>query len=247
MYSHQIPEDKKDMYAMSRAEDVEASYKDLAEVCGRIRNKNAAWAISFLGLAADGAIPVLFKRNNKNLGHRRELGGRKGRYPMKAAKAVLKALNSAIANSVIKGLSEDLVVIHACANMKHSYPRLQAKGRRFRQAYQTARIEIIVKEKVETPVERRKERAEKAKKVQKPKEVPASGTTGTALPASGEKHEHPHEHAHEPHTHEPKTAEDVKAQEVQAQKDSEAKEAVAQAQKKERKTRKEKPEERRNE
>ncbi|MFA6530954.1 MAG: 50S ribosomal protein L22 [Candidatus Micrarchaeia archaeon] len=163
MYSYTIPEDKKDMYAASRAEDVESSYKDLAQVCGRVRGKTAQWAVSFLELASTGAVPILYKRHNKNLGHRRELGGVKGRYPWKAAKAVLKTLLSALANSQVKGLSEDLVIVHICANRKHVYPRLSPKGRRFRQNYDTSRIEVIVKEKVESSRDEKKARMEKAK------------------------------------------------------------------------------------
>lgn len=169
MYSYTIPEDKKDMYAMARAEDVEASYRDLSEVCGRIRNKDCARAVAFLEKAATGEIPVLFKRHNKKLGHRRELGGAKGRYPMKAAKAVLKALNSAIANSRVKGMSEELTIVHACANKRHDYPRMSAKGRRSMQHYATSRIEIVVKERVELPKDERKRRIETLKSAAKPK------------------------------------------------------------------------------
>lgn len=186
MYSYTIPEDKKDMYAASRSEDVESSYKDLAQVCGRIRNKNAQWAVSFLELASEGAVPILYKRHSKNLGHRRELGGAKGRYPWKAAKAVLKALMSAIANSQVKGLSENLVVVHVCANRKHVYPRLSPKGRRFRQNYDVSRIEVIVKEKVESSREERKARAEKAKAKAAPKQKPAEEAKPESKPAQSE-------------------------------------------------------------
>jgi large subunit ribosomal protein L22 len=206
--SYQIPEDKKDMFAVSRAEDVEASYRDLSQVCGRITNKSAKWAVEFLELAAEGAVPVLFKRHNKKLGHRRELGGRKGRYPMKSAKAVLKTLKSAIANATVKGLGEELIVVHAAANGKFVYPRLSPKGKRFRQNYGVSRIEIVVKEKVESTPESRKERKEKAKKKAAPKEekhdhkheghVHADEKTGPKKEdTTPHTHEHHHEHKHE--------------------------------------------------
>jgi large subunit ribosomal protein L22 len=205
MYSYTIPEDKKDMYAMARAEDVEASYKDLAEVCGRIRNKNCAKAVVFLEMASEGIIPVMFKRHNKKLGHRRELGGAKGRYPMKAAKAVLKALNSAIANSRVKGLGEELIIVHACANKLHEYPRMSPKGRRFRQDYSTSRIEIVVKEKVELPSDERKRRREAVKEKAKP-ETPKAETAEKAEVKTEAKQ--PEKKAEEktdkPHAHEDK-------------------------------------------
>ena len=59
--------------ASARLEGVDASYKDLSEVCGRIRRKNSAWALTFLEKAAAMEIPVLYRTHNTKLGHRREL------------------------------------------------------------------------------------------------------------------------------------------------------------------------------
>jgi len=140
-YSLEIPEN----CASARLEGVNASYKDLAEVCGRIRNKNSAWAVSFLGKAAEGEVPVLYKRHNKNLGHRRELGGRKGRYPEKAARIVLKLLQSAMANGKVLGLGDEYTILAASATKKDIYPRMSPKGRRMRMSLQTSRVEIVLK------------------------------------------------------------------------------------------------------
>lgn len=71
-YSSEVP----DNCARARVEGVNASYKDLSEVCGVIRNKKTDWAVSFLEKASEGTVPVRFRRHNRNLGHRRELGGR---------------------------------------------------------------------------------------------------------------------------------------------------------------------------
>ncbi len=170
--------------AMARSESVNASFKDLAEVCGRIRGKNADWAISFLEKAAEGTIPVLYRRHNKKLGHRRELGGKQGRYPKKAAKAVLKVLNSAIANGRVKGLGDEYSILSAVANKKLSYGRVAPKGRWARSDYETSRIEIILKSLSEVPKgvevtppkkeEKPEKKAEPKKEApkEKPKEVP---------------------------------------------------------------------------
>ncbi|MBS3068328.1 50S ribosomal protein L22 [Candidatus Micrarchaeota archaeon] len=144
-YSYTVDEKELENHAFSRAEGVEASYKDLSQVCGCINGRKVAWALDFLQKAAEGSIPILYKKFNTNLGHRRELGGSKGRYPKKAALAVLKAIKSVAANARIKGLSEDLTIVHVLANKKDSMPRMQPKGRRFRSDYETARIEVIVK------------------------------------------------------------------------------------------------------
>lgn len=139
-----MPENS-ELCASARVEGVNASYKDLAEVCGRIRNKKTDWAVSFLEKAAEGEIPILFRRHNKNLGHRRELGGRKGRYPWKAARIVLKTLQSAMSNGKNLGLGEVYTIIAASANKKDIFPRMAPKGRTARSYLVTSRVEIILK------------------------------------------------------------------------------------------------------
>ena len=139
----------KDRIASARVEDVNASFKDLAEVCGRIRNKSTDWAVDFLEKAAKGEVPVMYKRHNKKLGHRKELGGKKGRYPKKAAKIVLNVLKSAIANAIQKSMSTDLIIKHSSANKKHGYGRMASKGGQMRSDLETARVEIVLVEKGE--------------------------------------------------------------------------------------------------
>ncbi|MEW6748620.1 MAG: uL22 family ribosomal protein, partial [Candidatus Micrarchaeota archaeon] len=139
-YSSNIPEN----CACARLESVNASYKDLSQVCGRIRSKKTGWALVFLEKAADGEIPVLYNKHNRNLGHRRELGGRKGRYPKKAAAVVLKLLRSAIANGHAKGLGSEYTIFAASANKKEIYPRMASKGRQARSYLETSRIEIVL-------------------------------------------------------------------------------------------------------
>lgn len=165
MYSWKPDDDE--FVANARVEGVDASFKDLVEVCGNIRRKKAADALFFLEKAADGKAAVLYKSSNKHLGHRKELGGKKGRYPKKAAKIVLAVLKNALNNAAQKGLlQENLFVAHACANKKFNYPRLQAKGRRTRHDYATARVEIVLIEKGE----KKKEEAKEPKKMEKPEQ-----------------------------------------------------------------------------
>lgn len=162
MYSWRPDDDE--FAANARVEGVDASFKDLVEVCRNIRRKKAADALSFLEKAADGKAAVLYKSNNKHLGHRKELGGKKGRYPKKAAKIVLAVMKNALNNAAQKGLvQENLFVAHACANKKFNYPRLQPKGRRTRHDYATARVEIVLIEKGE----KKKEEAKEPKKMEK--------------------------------------------------------------------------------
>ncbi len=137
-------------HAKARLEYVNASYKDLCAVCDNIRYLSAQDAVQFLVLVSKMLIPVYYRHWNKKLGSRRELKGKKGRYPQKAAKYVLKTLRSALANAEEKGLDiTTLVVAHAAANKKTSYPRLAPKGRRMRADLTFSRIEIVLEERPE--------------------------------------------------------------------------------------------------
>ncbi len=152
----------------ARLEGVDASFKDLCAVCDNIRHLVVDDAFSLLEMASEGKIPIYYRRHNKRLGHRRELGGRKGRYPKKAAKIVLKVLKAAVASAMQKGVKGELFVLHAAANKKGTYPRLAPKGRRIRSDYEVSRVEIIVAGIEE--VELDKGSQEEAKKVEEKKE-----------------------------------------------------------------------------
>ena len=128
--------------AKAQQYNIDASFKDLCAVCDNIRGMPSEDAVKYLDAVADGH-PVLYRRWNKKLGHRRELGGQKGRYPIKAAKYVAMVLQNAIANATAKGLANPKV-IHAAANKQAIYPRMQAKGRQIRADYETAKVEIIL-------------------------------------------------------------------------------------------------------
>jgi len=189
--------------ASARTEGVNASYKDLTEVCGRIKGKDAAWAQEFLEKASKGEIAVLYKRHNKRMGHRRELGGKKGRYPKKASKILLKLLKSAIHNGMVKGLGDKYKIIAASANKKDSYPRVASKGGWMRSDYETARVEIVLKglETVPKGVEVTPPKKPEAKKEPEKKAEPKKEEKKEEKP----KEEKPKE---EPKKEEPKKAEE---------------------------------------
>lgn len=172
-------------FAKARVEGVNASYKDLAEVCGNIRRKGVDAAVALLEDAAGGRVPLRYRSHNTRMAHRKELMGQKGRWPVKAAGIVLKCLQSAIANARVKGLSEELIVAHACANKKETYMRYSSKGRRNISRLQTSRVEVVLKEKEEGKKKRveegKKKKAEEAKK-------PAKGE-GAKAPVEGKKGE----------------------------------------------------------
>ena len=110
-------------FAKAQVHDVDASFKDLCAVCDAIRRKDTEEALELLEKVAGGDWPILYRTHNKHLGHRHELGGKKGRYPQKSAKIVLKLLKNAIANAEFKGV-DGLVVKHAAANKHSIFPRM---------------------------------------------------------------------------------------------------------------------------
>lgn len=154
--------------AFARLEGANASYKELCEVCGRIRGKHADWALSFLNKVAAGEAAVFYKKFSKKIGHRRELGGKKGRYPRKAAKIILKLLKSAMANGRARGLGEKYKIIGICANKKTEFPRVAPRGGWMRSNYELSRIEVVLRaleqpQKVEVTLPQKKtESAEKS-------------------------------------------------------------------------------------
>lgn len=171
-YSYEIREEAD--FAKARTEDVNASYKDLSQVCYNIRRKPAEAAVKLLEEAKAMKRPIRYRSNNTGMGHRKELQGQKGRWPVKCVGIVLKCLKSAIANAGEKGLSEDLIVVHASANKKRSHMRYASKGRRNVSKLETARVEIVLREKLESKKERVAETTKKkAEAPAAPKAAPA--------------------------------------------------------------------------
>ncbi len=86
------------------------------------------------------AVP--FKRFIQDLGHKAGMSA--GRYPQKAAKEILRLLNSVEANAQVKGLdTSNLKIIKILAN-KASIP---STGRRHRGAAKRTHVEVEVRER----------------------------------------------------------------------------------------------------
>jgi len=145
-YSMQIDEKDAARFAKAQLYDVDASFKDLGMVCANIRGKSVEKAEELLDKASRMEMPIHYTKHNKKLGHRGEIGGKKGRYPVKSVKLVQQVLKNAVANANTRGLLGELKVVHAAANKQDIYPRIAPRGRWRRNNYETARIEIILKE-----------------------------------------------------------------------------------------------------
>ena len=110
-------------------ENINASFKDLCAVADAIRYKTVSQASGILNGVVNDGKAIAYRRHNKGMGSRHELGGKKGRYPSKCAKIVQKVLNNAIANAKREGLeTENMFVVHSSANKMAIATRNPPKG-----------------------------------------------------------------------------------------------------------------------
>jgi len=116
------------------AREIRVSHKAAREICRTIKGMMLTQAKLYLEDVSVKKKPVPFRRFNKKLGHRHGLERAfAGRYPVKAAREILKVLIGAEANAENKGLDTDrLRIIHAATNqgmkVKRSLPRAQGRN-----------------------------------------------------------------------------------------------------------------------
>jgi len=133
--------------------EVRVSHKNTREVCRTIKGMMLTQAKTYLRdvMAKKKAVP--YKRFTKKLGHRHGLEKAfVGKYPIKAAKQVLRVLEGAEANAENKGLDTDrLRIIHAAASqgMKLKRFKPRAQGRATPKFEILCHIEIALEEKPE--------------------------------------------------------------------------------------------------
>ncbi|MEM3626882.1 MAG: 50S ribosomal protein L22 [Candidatus Bathyarchaeia archaeon] len=134
--------------------EVRVSHKSAREICKTIKGMMLTQAKKYLRevIAKRKAVP--FRRFKKKAGHRHGLEkAYAGRYPVKAAKQILKVLMGAEANAEYKGLdTERLRIIHASAypgmKIKRYMPR--AFGRATPKFETLCHIEVALEEQKET-------------------------------------------------------------------------------------------------
>jgi len=155
-WGYSIAEEELDLEKTVKASgrEVRVSHKHAREVCKTIKGMMLTQAKKYLRDVIAKKKPVLFKRFKKKAGHRRGLEkAYTGKYPIKAAKHILKVLEGAEANAENKGLDSDrLRIIHASAypgmKVKRFMPR--AHGRATPKFQILSHIEIALEEQRET-------------------------------------------------------------------------------------------------
>jgi len=133
--------------------DVDVSVKDMREVVNAIKGLKVDKAIEFLKKVIEKKEAIPFKRYKGKIAHRRGLAAKwkwaSGRYPVKAAKHVLKLLENVKNNAENKGLdTERLVIVHIVAHkgitIKRWMPR--AFGRATPKFDRRSNVEVVVME-----------------------------------------------------------------------------------------------------
>jgi len=95
--------------------DVNLSRKQAIELCDFVRHLPIAKAKAMLEKVIDKTLAVPFTKYTNGIGHRSGAGLCAGSYPLNGSKMFIMLLNSLEANAQNKGLSPNLVIIHACA------------------------------------------------------------------------------------------------------------------------------------
>ena len=149
------------------------SKKIAYEVTNHIRGRPVDKAIALLQDVQKLKTPVPYKRYNRDTPHRKG-DFAAGRFPEKAARFIIPMLESLKANAENKGLTGELILVHAAAHMtgkRHRYGRIQGLKR-------TTHIELVAAPKVEKkkPTKKAEEKpapkkAEEPKSESKPKET----------------------------------------------------------------------------
>ena len=136
--------------AKASGRELRVSPKHAREVCKTIKGMKLDQAKDYLQQVVLKKKPVPFRRFNKKVGHRHGLEKAfAGRYPVKAARHILRVLEGAEANAEYKGLDlERLRIIHASAHkgmkIKRYIPR--AFGRSSPRFNTLSHVELILEE-----------------------------------------------------------------------------------------------------
>ena len=136
--------------AKASGRELRISPKHAREICKTIKGMMLEDAKKFLEDVIALRRPVPFRRYKKKVPHRRGLQGFcTGRFPVKAARHILRLLNEVEANAEFKGLNtEKLKIIHAAAypgmKIKKFFPR--AFGRSSPNFEILTHVEIVVQE-----------------------------------------------------------------------------------------------------
>lgn len=107
-----------DRTAIASGRDLRVSHKAAREICHYVKGMRLEKAKDVLQEVVALKRPVPYRRHKKKVAHRKGVEGfDAGRYPKKAAAAILKVLDQVEANAEFKGLYSDrLKIIHIASH-----------------------------------------------------------------------------------------------------------------------------------
>ena len=146
--------------------DAPVSSKSTIEVCSNIRNKSVEKAKKILEAIKEMKTPIRMRRFTEGAGHKTGIGA--GKYPVKAADNILKAVKSAESNAIDKGLSTNLKIIHISAQRAATPWHY---GRQRRRKMKRTHIEVVLSEMEETKKPASKTQIHKPEEKQSEKET----------------------------------------------------------------------------
>ena len=135
--------------ARTIGQELPVSWKDSVELCREIRGLFLEDAKEFLEDVAEKKRPIHLRNYSKHAAHKRGTGFGPGKYPVKAAKSILKVLEGVENNAEYKGLDpENMFIVHIAANRGRVYPgwKPRARGRSSPWNSETVNVEIIIQE-----------------------------------------------------------------------------------------------------
>ncbi len=187
LYKYSMAEEEGVKTAKAQQHDMSCSYKDLSQVFAAIRGKTVPDARKVLDEAIEMKKAIRYHKFATKIGHRSNLGGKKGRYPKKECKIALSLLENAVANAVQKGMDESaLYIMHAASykqNVLKRYRNYFASSRTLgygKQStwsnYVTCWAEMVLGEK-QVP-----EGKKKAGEAKAPVKAPAAGKAKESAP-----------------------------------------------------------------
>ena len=149
-YAYNEKENEEKQTARAMARSLKVSPKHCVDICNAIRGMDVQKAKAYLNdvIAEKQAVP--FKKHNKKVGHRKGMKGwTAGRYPVKAAKQVLRVLKNAEANAEYKGMdTENLKIEHISSHrgmvIRGAIPRAFGRVTPFNKP--TTHIQIVLME-----------------------------------------------------------------------------------------------------
>lgn len=136
--------------ARAKANELPISPKHSIEIARFIKNMTTTEAKAYLADVVDLKKAIPFKRFNRNVAHKRGLSKwPAGRYPVKAATAYIRLIESVEKNAEYIGLdTENLRIDHVSANRGRGHQAFfpRAMGRATPKRRETVNIEIVVTE-----------------------------------------------------------------------------------------------------